>query len=59
MRIINRPLRETLMVSYMKSSLPVETVMGLPIGDVYSEKDEEQEKLQLLVQMIRYSRKED
>ena len=59
MRIINRPLRETLMVSYMKSSLPVETVMGLPIGDVYSEKDEEQEKLQLLVRMIRYSRKED
>ena len=57
MGIIMSPIAETLMIYDRKTDPPVAKVMGLKIRDFYPEKDEERDKLELLVRMIRYDRK--
>ena len=57
MKIIDRPLTETLSEGILGKELPQKSVMGLSVRDFYTEEEEAQDKLRLIVRMIRYDRK--
>lgn len=65
--ILKKPLEETLHISpgsgmkqeNASAKRESRTVMGLPLEDVFSEKDEAAFKMELLIQMIRYDRKKE
>ena len=56
--ILDDPLIETLISSKGEdTALSKREIMGMQIKDFYTDKDEETDKLQLLIRMIRYDRK--